>query len=263
MADWTPKLVAVDADGTIVAPDETIPPALADKLRQIDAAGVPIVLATGRAWLSAQRVLDQLNLPQIYCVCNNGATVVTYPPLAIVASTTFDPAPVIAVVRDYPTTVIAIEDFGRGYLLSRSFPPGLFPLHGDHTVVSFDQLAARPASRLILRDAEASPAEFDAMVARLDLSGLSFIQGSDNWLDVAAGEAGKENGLAIASAALGVDRRDVLAFGDGDNDVTMLEWAGRGVALGDAPAQLQAVADAVSPTFADGGILAELEYWFG
>jgi hydroxymethylpyrimidine pyrophosphatase-like HAD family hydrolase len=52
-------------------------------------------------------------------------------------------------------------------------------------------------------------------------------------------------------------------MGDGRNDIEMLRWAGRGVALGDACAEVQAVADDVTGCFADGGTVAELERWFG
>jgi hydroxymethylpyrimidine pyrophosphatase-like HAD family hydrolase len=54
----------------------------------------------------------------------------------------------------------------------------------------------------------------------------------------------------------------VLAFGDGYNDMDMLAWAGRGVAMGDAPPQLIEVANAVTGTFAEIGVMTELEKWF-
>ena len=50
----------------------------------------------------------------------------------------------------------------------------------------------------------------------------------------------------------------MLAVGDGFNDVEMLEWAGRGVAMGQAPEHVQAAADAVTGTVADDGLAAEL-----
>ena len=43
----------------------------------------------------------------------------------------------------------------------------------------------------------------------------------------------------------------------------MLRWAGRGVAIGDAPPEVQAAADAVTDRFEDGGPVAELRHWFG
>ncbi len=55
----------------------------------------------------------------------------------------------------------------------------------------------------------------------------------------------------------------MLAFGDGRNDIEMLRWAGRGVAIGDAPPEVRAAADDVTPLFADGGPVAELRRWFG
>ena len=54
----------------------------------------------------------------------------------------------------------------------------------------------------------------------------------------------------------------MLAVGDGRNDVEMLEWAGRGVAMGQAPAEVHAAADAVTGTFDEGGVVTELRRWF-
>ena len=261
--DWTPELVAVDADGTIVGADEIVPPPLAAKLRQIDRLGVPVVLVTGRSWLSAQLVIDQLRIPHMYCVCNNGATVATYPPLRVIRQERFDPAPIVEVVRAHPSVLMAVEAFGRGYDVSRPFPPGgVFCLHGRIEVASFDDLAARPVSRIILWDPVASPDQFAAFVDRLDLDDLFHVQEGTAWLDLGSSRTGKQYGLAAVAAEIGVDRDAVLAIGDGANDIEFLRWAGRGVALGDAPDQLKAVADDVTGTFSAGGALTELKKWF-
>ena len=72
----------------------------------------------------------------------------------------------------------------------------------------------------------------------------------------------KASALQEVADDLGVDAADVLAFGDGRNDIEMLHWAGRGVAVGDASDEVQEVADVVTDTFADGGPVAELLHWF-
>lgn len=262
MSQWTPKLVALDADGTIVGDHDEVPAPIREKLREIDAQGIPIVLVTGRAWLSAKIVLDQLGLPRMYCVCNNGATILTYPPLAIIKQFTFDPAPIVEAVRDSPGMIMAVEDFGRGYRLSRPFPPGIYELHGELRVVPWDDLAEEPVSRAILRDPTISTEEFDAIIGRLDLSGLYWSKGADNWIDIGSGEAGKAKGLARVARLAGVDQEDVLAMGDSYNDIDLLAWAGRGVALGGAPEELAAVADHVTTPFVDGGTVMELDRWF-
>lgn len=262
MNHWTPKLVALDADGTIVGADDEVPYPIVDKLRQIDSRGIPIVLVTGRAWLSAKIVLDQLGLPRMYCVCNNGATVVTYPPLEVVRAETFDPEPIVEAIRDQPSVIMAVEDFGRGYRTSRPFPPGIYDLHGELTVVPWEDLAKGPVSRVIIRDPAASAQEFDALVSRLDLHGLYWSKSADNWIDIGPGGAGKAKGLAYVAGLLGIRREDVLAMGDSYNDVDLLSWAGRGVALGDAPPELTRVADFVTARFDQNGTLAELDRWF-
>jgi hydroxymethylpyrimidine pyrophosphatase-like HAD family hydrolase len=259
---WRPKLVAVDADGTIADQTGDVPAAIAAQLRAIDAVQVPVVLVTGRSWLSAKLVLDQLGIPQRYCVCNNGGTVMVYPSAAVLAEYTFDPAPLVAAVARHPRAIIAAEDFGVGYRLSRPFPPGAYELHGRLTVVSLDELASQPVTRLILRDPTATADQFATWVASLDLSGLNHWLGGPGWLDVASAQAGKDKGLAEVARRLGVGRADVLAIGDSYNDINMVAWAGRGVALGDAPPELRLVADAVVPPFADGGTLDELARWF-
>jgi hydroxymethylpyrimidine pyrophosphatase-like HAD family hydrolase len=259
---WTPKLVAVDADGTIVGRDDRIPEDIITALRAIDARGVPVVLVTGRSWLSAKLVLDQLNLPHQYCVCNNGATVVTYPPEVVVKNETFDPVPIIEVIRDHPSMVMASEEFGCGYKVSRAFPSGVYELHGEIRIVSLEELAREPVTRVILRDPVSSPEDFEALVARLDLHDLSHWVGGDNWLDLGPGAAGKDKGLAVAAGALDVDQADVLALGDSYNDIDLLRWAGRGVALADAPTELLQIADDITGGFLSGGTINELRKWF-
>ena len=89
--------------------------------------------------------------------------------------------------------------------------------------------------------------------------------------NVTLGTVGAERALAPDKAlalvevaqSLGVERENVLALGDGRNDIEMLAWAGRGVAIGDASPEVQAAADEVTGCFADGGTAAELDRWFG
>ena len=54
----------------------------------------------------------------------------------------------------------------------------------------------------------------------------------------------------------------MLAIGDGRNDVDMLRWAGRGVAMGQAPLEVQRAADDVTRTVQDDGVAYELSRWF-
>nr|BFF19475.1 hypothetical protein GCM10025730_29960 [Promicromonospora thailandica] len=68
----------------------------------------------------------------------------------------------------------------------------------------------------------------------------------------------KASGLEMVRAALGVDPADTVAVGDGSNDIDMLRWAGRGVAMGHALDAVRAAADEVTGSIEDDGVVAVL-----
>jgi HAD superfamily hydrolase (TIGR01484 family) len=261
-AGWRPRMVALDVDGTVVDRDGVLSPAMADALARVVAAGVPVVLATGRAWHSTRDLVDLLGLPEGPTVCSNGAVIVSYPPQEIVQAVTFDPREVIERVESFaPGTLIAVEEIGVGFRLNDHFPEG--DLTGELVVQSAEELGALPVTRVILRDPRRSVDEFITLAAHLGLQGVTYFVGWSAWLDIAPEGVNKATALAQVAADLGIAAEDVLAAGDGRNDIEMLQWAGRGVALPEAPPEVQAAADAVSPPFAEGGLVPELLHWFG
>jgi hydroxymethylpyrimidine pyrophosphatase-like HAD family hydrolase len=136
-------------------------------------------------------------------------------------------------------------------------------LTGEMIIQDVAQLGAQPVTRVILRDPTRSSEDFIALAQHLGLRGVTYFVGWSAWLDIAPEGVDKATALASVAAGLGVPRERVLAFGDGRNDIEMLRWAGRGVAIGDAPPEVQAAADVVTDLFADGGPVAELRRWFG
>lgn len=259
---WRPRLVALDIDGTVVDHDGMLPEAVWHAVERVRRAGVPVVLATGRSWHGTQPVFDALALPPGPAVSSNGAVTVTYPPLQITQRVMFDPSDVIDKVADLaPHALIAVEEVGRGYRLSGEFPPG--DLTGEMIYESLEELRSRPVTRVIIRDPGSSDEEFLQLAERLGLHGVSYFIGWSAWLDIAPEGVDKASALAEVAADLGVEAADVLALGDGRNDIEMLTWAGRGVALGDAPQEVQEIADDVTGLFEEGGTVTELDRWFG
>ncbi len=261
-AAWRPRLVALDVDGTIVDRDGVLPAAVGEAIAAVVAAGVPVILSTGRSWHGTVDLVEQLGLPPGPSVCSNGAVIVTYPPQEIVKAITFDPRHVIERVQQFaPGTLIAVEEIGVGYRLNDHFPGG--DLTGEMIIEDLEQLSARPVTRVILRDPTRSDSDFISLARHLGLHGVTYFVGWSAWLDIAPEGVNKATALAEVALGLGVSAADVLAFGDGRNDIEMLRWAGRGVAIGDAPAEVRQAADDVSVPFADGGPVLELRRWFG
>ena len=258
---WRPRLFALDIDGTVVDHAGVMPAQVKAAVGRVLAAGVPVVLATGRAWHSTLPIFTELGLTTGPAVCSNGAVTVGYPPQQILKAVTFDPRAVITEVREQaPNMLIAVEEIGVGFRLTDHFPDG--DLTGEMIVEDLEQLMSRPVTRVIMRDPAGSDEDFIELAERLGLHGCTYFIGWSAWLDIAPEGVNKATALAEIAAQAGIDAADVLALGDGRNDTEMLRWAGRGVAIGDAPAEVCDVADHVTGRFADGGTAEELDRWF-
>ncbi|HWB38139.1 MAG TPA: HAD hydrolase family protein, partial [Rugosimonospora sp.] len=81
-------------------------------------------------------------------------------------------------------------------------------------------------------------------------------------VEISAAGITKATGLALLAAEYAVAPEDVVAFGDMPNDVPMLHWAGRAVAVANAHPEALAAADDVTLSNVDDGVAAYLERWF-
>lgn len=258
---FTPQLVALDIDGTLVDRQGLLPSPVERSIGKVVDAGVPVVLATGRGLFGALPVHDALHLPAGDLVVSNGAATLWTSPLQILEEVRFDPGPVIRKVLEiHPSAIIAVEEIGVGYRLNRLFPDG--ELQGRFILESVEELTSRPAARVIIRDPEAPASDFVEMARHLGLHGVSYVIGWSAWLDITPRGVNKASALQALCQVRQIDPSQVLAIGDGRNDIEMLAWAGRGVAMGDAPEQVQQIANGVTGTFEEGGTAAELDRWF-
>jgi HAD superfamily hydrolase (TIGR01484 family) len=259
--DWRPKAVALDIDGTLLDPSERISAAVIGAVGRT-AAQVPIILATGRSWHGTEPVARLLGLPDDgMIVCSNGARTLRYPSGDVLDERTFDATTVIASVRKHaPNALMAVEEHGSGHRVTGHFPEG--DLTGDIRVVPESELAPEPVTRLIIRDPASSEADFVELAERLGLHGVSYFVGWTAWLDIAPEGVDKSTGLKVALAQLDLQPGDLLAIGDGRNDVEMLRFAGHGVAMGGSVEEVRLAADEVTKTIQDDGAAAVLNRYF-
>ncbi len=270
---WRPRIVALDIDGTLLIPDlengysrERVTHAVRSAVDAVVGAGVPVVLASGRAPLGMATVLDHLDIPRraqdpVLVVASNGAVTFSYPPINVVDEVTFDAREAVhAVLHHVPEAMVAVEEHGVGYRVNRHFPEG--ELSGEMILTPLEEMMAAEVSRVIIRDPSSTSEDFVALAEKLGLQGTNYFIGWTAWLDLAPEGVSKASGLAGVASRLGVDRSDVLAIGDGRNDLEMLAWAGRGVAMGQSPDEVKAAADHVTAPVELDGVALELRRWF-
>jgi len=110
-----------------------------------------------------------------------------------------------------------------------------------------------------LRKPEGDPQEFMDQVEAAGLHGVSYAVGWTAWLDLNPEGVTKASALELVRRQLHVEPGDTVAVGDQRNDVEMLQWAARGVAMGNAPTEVQAVADEVTADVDADGLALVLE----
>ncbi|WP_285838375.1 HAD family hydrolase [Janibacter melonis] len=257
-------MICLDLDGTTITHEGVLRPAVREAVQAVLAAGHHVVVATGRGIVATTPILDALGLTKGWTVCSNGAVTVRLDPRAPQGWTldeddvvTFDPAPVLTRLRPVlPDALVAVEDLGVGFRLSAPYPAD--ELVGEQTVVPWEELIAHPTTRVTLRMPEATSEEFAEAVDRAGLHGVAYSVGFSAWLDINPEGVSKGSALEIVRRRLHVEPGLTVAVGDQRNDIEMLRWAARGVAMGNAPTEVQDVADEVTGVVDDDGLVPVL-----
>jgi Cof subfamily protein (haloacid dehalogenase superfamily) len=128
-----------------------------------------------------------------------------------------------------------------------------------HPVGNLLSWLRRPPTKLVVID---DPHVLDDLETRMKshFDGRLYISKSlPYFLEFASPDVTKGAGLEFVSNRLGFSAEGTVAFGDGENDVELLEWAGYGVAVENAHARVKAVADFVCPRVDDEGVAQVLE----
>lgn len=256
------KLVALDVDGTLMTYDEFLSEEICDVVSDLRAAGHQVVLATGRPLVALLPVARLLGIDDGWVVCSNGSVTARVAPgtangFVLDDVVMFDPHQALRVMREHmPLAKVAVEEIGVGYWVNEVFPER--NLHGLHTVLEFEELSGRETARVVAADAQVPSRAFQEELRLLGLVDTYFTIGGTRWMDVAPHGVTKASALERLRALMGIDREHTVAIGDGGNDVDMLAWAGRGVAMGHAEAQVIAAADEVTGSILDDGAVPVL-----
>ncbi|WP_423243485.1 HAD family hydrolase [Actinomyces wuliandei] len=250
-------VVALDVDGTVLDMDGRVSERVMASVARLRSYDVTVVISTGRGVQAAMPVARHMGLVSGWMVCANGALTLRLDPDApggyeVVSSWTFDPTAAIhTLLEAVPDGIVAVEDPGAGFKVSRPFPDG--ELIEDYEVVSVADLCSTPVTRVVLRAPGMPVDRFSALVRGSGLHSVEYAVGWTAWLDVAPQGVTKARALEDLVQRLGTDASHALAVGDGSNDVEMLEWAGAGVVMGSAPQWVRDRGDIVTePVWRDG-----------
>lgn len=254
-------LVALDIDGTILGSDGSIPEATQREVDRLRAEGHEVMLATGRSVADTLPILERLGLDSAYVVSANGATVLERDSEAVRGYTrrwveTFDPTEVLQKLdAGLPGARYAVESPEGVFRFSGRFPDGSFESRGEQ--VEFEDLLGELVQRLVVVAPDQTTEDFVSAIESIGLHHVSYSVGWTSWLDIAPEGVNKASALERVRAALDIPRSNVVAVGDGRNDIEMLEWAadeGLGIVMNEAPQEVIDAGNRLAPAFDDDGL---------
>ncbi|MBA3303070.1 MAG: HAD family hydrolase, partial [Acidimicrobiia bacterium] len=232
------RLIASDLDGTLLRSDGSVSRRTRDALAVLEESGRVLVLVTGRPprWMAP--VVEATGHRGL-ALCANGAVVYDLATESVVQEDLIDPAvgaEVVAAIREaLPDVVFAVErSRARGLGRESAYALTYDPV-GGVLVGEVDELLADPVAKLLARHPDLGPDEMLARVREVVGDLCEVTHSSDHGLmEISATGVSKAFALARLAEELGFGAEDVVAVGDMPNDLPMLAWAGRAVAVANA-----------------------------
>jgi Cof subfamily protein (haloacid dehalogenase superfamily) len=264
MSDWKPKLIATDMDGTLLRSDDSVGPETVGELARWQAAGVPVVLATGRPprWMRDIREVVGSGT----AVCCNGAVLLDLGPFRIRSEEVLPPELLRSItgrLREAAPDMWFAVEYGLEFRHEPHYKPRWDVDAEGVAEATVEEMVAAPAAKLLVRHESMPRDRFVDLVAEVVADRATVTTSSaDALAEVSAPGVTKASGLAQVAREHGVEPADIVYFGDMPNDIAAFDWVreagGRAVAMAHAHPDVLAAATDVTLTNDEEGLAAFL-----
>jgi Cof subfamily protein (haloacid dehalogenase superfamily) len=265
------ELLALDIDGTLLDPYGTLPDAARAAVGEARAAGLAIVLCTGRRYRTTLPILHELSLDGMVVV-NNGALVKDVASAATLHHAYFPSelfAEAYALMSEAGSPLVYVDAYEEGFDMlvdldaeAHPFQRGYLDDHGEHCR-SVAELAAATRADVVMLSHMAEETTLLPLRERITEHFGDALQTHMIWnknyqgliLEVFSVDSGKWTALQHVARAHGIAPEAIAAVGDDRNDAELVRRAGLGIAMGNALDEVKQGADLVVRSNAEGGVV--------
>lgn len=268
------KMIAIDLDGTALMPDhKSLSPGLCSALEAVYQKGVLIVPVTGRQLELLPAALQENPIWQSYIILCNGGQIWNTQTKRFLYSLTIphDQLRLLLSITEDLDLPIEFSVHSRLYLTphalnrERSNPGLAFHCNSilkkcgnlTDSLLPLCQSPEMPVEKVNISCI--SPEKKGLLLARLHGMDISAVWASDQDMEITPAKATKGTGVQALCQILGFATNNVMALGDSGNDISMLQLAGLGVAMGNAPDFVKQSADYVTKPNTQGGAAYAIE----
>ena len=257
------QLIAIDLDGTLLSPDKTISPANKQALLDAEAAGVHVVICTGRPLSGVRPIFEEIGFKSdhSYSVINNGCTTVKSLDWSVITYAAFseDDLLYLDLLSKEIHPQLSLFDLNR-YIILNQEPSEIAKM--DAGIVSTvpvplgleEVLEAQPIFQGMFIDQKEQIDAFQDTYEEALTQRFHTIRSQPILFEILPKDVNKATGLKALADHLGIPREQVMAIGDENNDIEMIQYAGLGVAMGNAANHIKELADVTTTTNAEDGV---------
>lgn len=264
------SIIALDLDGTLTNSEKIITLRTFDALMKAQREGVRLVLASGRPTFGIAALANQLQLADYggYVLSYNGGRIIDWCKKTVIFSQVVDQKLVpilydfaekaqLPIVTYLPDAILASKNEGE-YLAEEARINGMPIVVAQNFVEEAMQIAGGSTKFLIPGEPELLIQLESEMKAALSEQ-MEVFRSAPFFLELPPKGIDKAQSLQRLLTHLGLERESLMAFGDGFNDLSMIQFAGQGVAMANAVEEVKSIADFVTTSNEEDGIAHALE----
>ena len=256
------RLIAADLDGTLRAEQQPYTPRVRSAVRQAQENGVRIVMATGRMFRTAAPFARELVLSSPI-ICDHGATIRDWQTGEVLFQQLVPLDLARQVIGWAPADVTVLACLNEEFYAPRASEDatrfvGSYHDH-FHVVPDLAQSLWGEPQKIVFVNSEPATLRLLAELTHQFGDHLQVVQSFPRYVELTHCAVSKGNAVAWLAGRWGIPREGVIAIGDQGNDISMIQWAGLGVAMGNAVASVQAIADFIAPSAVEDGVAAVIE----
>lgn len=262
------KLVAIDIDGTLLNDQHEITTRVKSAIQKAKALGVKIVLCTGRPLIGVQQYLSDLELREEgdYVISFNGAMVQDTFTKKVLSHLTLNYQDLKTIYRFSETAKLHMHFFDEKTLYTPNRHIGKYTVGEAYLTgpdLVFQEIENTPTdlimSKAMLID---EPEILEAGILQIPTDfhqKYHLVRSTPFYLEILNKEATKGNAVKQLAQLLNIKRSEVMCIGDQENDTSMIEYAGLGVAMGNAIPDIKAKAGFITASNNESGVAVAIE----
>lgn len=268
------KLIATDCDGTILNSKGHLPQEIVQTFKLLNKMGIHIIVATGRSDILAKDYLDEMNIncPIIGC---NGATIRNLYTNTEFFSSYIPKDVLIKVFNIAKNENISLKVFTNDTFYTNNklfYNGGIELIVTEYTkklnyclkkefVKDIYSISNLPnVTKIVVIENDQNRLSKIKNKINLNIPEITATQSNWNCIDINSSLATKGNAVLAYANMLNIDKKDIIAFGDSENDISMLKAVGFGVAMKNASDIVKKSANYVTDTNDNFGVAQYLKH---